>query len=69
MVSVFPLKKGALGRTVRTDRYRYSEDPDGNPLELIDYEKDPYEWKNLVDDPEHAELKKRLQAILHESRK
>jgi uncharacterized sulfatase len=66
-ISVYPLK-GGLGRSVRTDRYRYTEDGSGAPLELIDYQADPYEWKNLAADPQHADLRARLRAVLSEGR-
>jgi len=68
-ISVHPLAKGSLGRSVRTDRYRYSEDGSGTPLELIDYDADPYECKNLANDPQYAELRAKLRAILHEDRR
>jgi len=66
-VSVYPLK-GGIGRSVRTDRYRYTEDGSGAPLEFIDHQADPYEWKNLAADPQHADLRARLRAVLHEGR-
>jgi uncharacterized sulfatase len=64
-ISVYPLKKGSLAWSVRTDRYRYTEDSEGVPVALIDYRDDPYEWKNLVNEPHHAgtlaELKKAIE--------
>jgi hypothetical protein len=33
--------------------------------DLFDYEKDPYETKNLVDNPEYAEVLQRMIGILH----
>lgn len=53
----------ALDRTIRTRRYRYTERADGEPIELIDYETDSYEWANLVDDPAHAETRAQLKAL------
>jgi iduronate 2-sulfatase len=38
---------GYLGRSVRTERYRYNEWPDGSE-ELYDHDKDPSEWTNLA---------------------
>jgi uncharacterized sulfatase len=55
--------------SVRTARYRYTEKADGKPAELIDHDVDPYERNNLVDDPRHAEVRQRLQRILHADRK
>ena len=66
-----PWKKGALmtggkkGRSVVTERWRYSEyvdAPDG--AELFDREKDPGEFVNLAQDPEHAEVTTELAALL-----
>ncbi|OWK40182.1 sulfatase [Fimbriiglobus ruber] len=52
-----------FGRSVRTERYRYTE-WDGHGAELYDHDSDPKEFFNLADDPKHAgtvkELKKRL---------
>jgi len=36
-----------LGRTVRTERWRYTEWPDGTS-ELYDHRSDPYEYVNLA---------------------
>ncbi len=44
--------------TVRTERWRYSQFPDGE--ELYDHEKDPLEWHNLVTLPEYEDTRKRL---------
>jgi len=54
-----------LGRTVRTDTWRYTEWPDGT-AELYHQTDDPYEYVNLVHSPVHrqtvAELKKLLRS-------
>jgi len=39
-----------LGRSVRTDRYRFTAWPDGSE-ELYDHEADPREWRNLAGGP------------------
>jgi len=54
--------------SVRTARYRYTEKADGTPDELIDYRNDPYERENLVDDPDHTEVRAKLRAILRQDR-
>jgi uncharacterized sulfatase len=46
---------GFMGRSVRTERYRYTEWDDGRQgVELYDYETDPDESRNLAELPEHA---------------
>ncbi|MFZ5830006.1 MAG: sulfatase [Planctomycetota bacterium] len=52
------VKRGkSMGRSVRTDRYRYIEFDDGREgAEFFDHEKDPGEFHNLADDPEFAEI-------------
>lgn len=53
------------GRSVRTERYRYTEWESGKSgRELYDHARDPLEQVNLVDDPRYAGAVKRLQAML-----
>ncbi len=49
--------------TVRDNRYRYIRYANGDE-ELYDHETDPYEWKNLANNPELAQVKKRLRKWL-----
>ena len=53
----------SVGRTVRTDRWRYTEWPDGS-AELYDHDSDPREYRNLIKNearaPVIAELKQTL---------
>lgn len=48
--------------TVRTERWRYSQFPDGE--ELYDHDKDPREWTNLAGDAEYSKTKMELAALL-----
>jgi iduronate 2-sulfatase len=52
-----------LGRSVRSQRFRFTQWPDGSE-ELFDEEADPHEWNNLANVPalqaQRAELAKRL---------
>ncbi len=57
---------GAWARTVRTSRYRYTFYPDGHGEQLFDLEADPDEQKNLVNEPEHAALRRELKDRLME---
>ena len=68
-ISNYPLKSGKLSNSVRNERFRYTEDENGKPLELVDYLNDSYEWQNLVNDPKMYNVKKQLQTILHVNRK
>ncbi|HEU0010879.1 MAG TPA: sulfatase [Verrucomicrobiae bacterium] len=57
-----------FGRSVRTDRWRYTEWDDGRKgAELYDEKKDPGEHKNLASEPKHSavvqEMRKRLRAV------
>ncbi len=56
-----------LGRSVRTDRYRYTEwDQQGKQAELYDYETDPGEQRNLATDPKHAKTIELMRKLLQE---
>lgn len=58
-----------MGRSIRTDRWRYTEwtDKRGNAAgkELYDEEKDPAENRNIVANPAQADLVKQLAELLH----
>ncbi len=60
--------RGALmGRSVRTDRWRYTEWDEGRSgVELYDHTNDPIEYHNLADRSEHAELISALKILLHQ---
>jgi len=61
-------KKGGafLGRSVRTEKYRYTEWDDGKKgKELYDHDADPKEHKNLAQDPAHAAIVEQLARLLH----
>ena len=51
------------GRTVRTQRWRLTERRDGS-TELYDHSIDKSEYHNLIPNPEHASLVKRLHGML-----
>lgn len=50
-------------RGVRTARYTYAVGPEG-PLCLFDNERDPYQMRNLIADPEYAALREELHGRL-----
>lgn len=59
-----------IGYSVRNERYRYIEwvsqkSKEVRGRDLFDYEKDPYETRNLADNPEYAEVLKNMIRILH----
>ena len=58
------IKAGINGRSVRTERYRYTEwDYGEKGIELYDHQTDPNEWVNLAGDPEFADTITRLKAL------
>ena len=54
-----------MGRSVRTERWRYTEWDDGKAgSELYDHENDPHEYKNLAKDEVHAETVTEMKKLL-----
>jgi hypothetical protein len=54
-----------MGRSVRIDRWRYSEWDDGRlGRELYDHDHDPHEYRNLADDPAKAQVVSEMKRIL-----
>ena len=59
-----------FGRSVRTERYRYTEWTGGKDgVELYDHDADPHEWTNLAQNPQAAETRHELQQLLREGQK
>jgi len=57
--------QNVMGRSVRTERYRYTEWDDGKAgVELYDYETDPHETKNLANDPQYAKTVEQMKRLL-----
>jgi uncharacterized sulfatase len=55
-----------MGRTIRTERYRYTEwNDDANGVELYDYDTDPDEFHNRADDSVLADVRADLRQQLH----
>ena len=53
------------GRSVRTERWRYTEWEDGRQgVELYDHRTDPDELMNLADDPKYKQVRAELSALL-----
>ena len=60
---------GIMGRSVRTERYRYTEWDEGREgAELYDHQSDPLEQHNLAADPKAAGIVGELQALLRGGR-
>ncbi|MBI3696111.1 MAG: sulfatase [Acidobacteria bacterium] len=57
---------GVLGRSVRTDRYRYTEWGSESVTELYDHETDVHEWKNLAfQRPQQPKVQEEMKRVLH----
>lgn len=65
LTAVLKLDPEVMGRSLRSDRYRYTLWPDGT-RELYDYDNDPEEWKNLAGDAQSAPLVADFDRQLHE---
>jgi iduronate 2-sulfatase len=62
-----PMGRSLMGRSVRTERYRYTEWDGGNAgKELYDQQSDPHEYHNLAGDGKHAETAATLKKLLAE---
>lgn len=57
--------QGVIGRSVRTDRYRYTEWGSPDVAELYDHEMDPKEYRNLAKDPKQAQTIVGLRTLLN----
>jgi uncharacterized sulfatase len=61
------VRKGKIwGKSVQTERYRYTEwgDNASKGVELYDHQSDPKEYTNLAHDPAHAGIIKQLKPLL-----
>ena len=58
-------KRTLIGRSIRTERYRYTEWEEGRRgVELYDHTTDPNEFVNLAQKPESAEVVGNLRQLL-----
>jgi uncharacterized sulfatase len=58
--------RNMLGRSVRTDRYRYTEwGGDAKTAELYDHEKDIHEWNNLAFGNKAPKIQQEMHGLLH----
>lgn len=61
-----PQQPHFMGRSVRTERWRYTEWDEGRKgVELYDHDKDPHEYHNLANDPAYANTIKELKRLLN----
>jgi uncharacterized sulfatase len=59
------MKEPLMGRSVRTERWRYNEWDDGKKgTELYDHDADPKEHKNLAADPKYAKVVAEMKMLL-----
>jgi iduronate 2-sulfatase len=63
-------KESFMGRSVRTERWRYTEWDDGKKgVELYDHDADPSELNNLAKDPKYGKVVEELRQLLREGAK
>jgi hypothetical protein len=58
--------RNQLGRSVGTERYRYTDWGEGRGMELYDHQTDPHEYVNLADQPKYARTVAELRRLLQE---
>lgn len=54
------------GVTMRTERYRYTEWGNAKVAELYDHDQDPFEYRNLVNDPAQADVLREMRRMFNE---
>ena len=60
-----PRSRDTIGRSVRTERYRYTEWGNENTAELYDHQTDPRENHNLVEDAKSIDTLTEMRKLLH----
>ena len=61
------MHEGIHGRSVRTERWRYTEWDAGKAgVELYDHDLDPLELRNLAERPELVKTRQELSLLLHQ---
>lgn len=61
-----PADQRFSGRSVRTEKWRYTEWDEGRKgLELYDHVNDPHEYRNLALDPAYAGTREEMKRLLH----
>src|SRR5688572_3838320 len=55
---------GSIGRTVRTERYRYNEWSTPDEAELYDHRNDPHEYVDLADGDAQADTVAEMRKLL-----
>ena len=58
--------RGIIGRSIRTERFRYTEVGGPKTAELYDHTVDEHEYTNLAHDPKYAEFVPELSRRLHD---
>jgi hypothetical protein len=59
-----------MGRSVRTEHWRYTEWDEGKQgVELYDHDKDPFEVNNLAKDAKYGKVVEELKQLLREGAK